>query len=620
MVADGSEPEPGGVIRVTKGQTLPIRFRIHSARRDAAGDTPRLKVLLGPGVAGRPITSDSVYRPRGKVRYAFEAAPGHDNLIVMLDGEYVPAQGVVTMDRAHLLIATADVRVAPPPGGEDLLRSARAILTSPDPVAAYQSHLDAVGDLFASVGEPEALRRLAAIEYLAFDPVRDADAMLRVDSVLAGHGFALRGSAVMATTRQGTGPASLSQSAAGTPTTAYYVNGVLNSFTQAQTSARVLEVVVDEAGTPNIDRVGVLYNRTYSAQMTPFEKRTTMCLQDLARSEHFLGDLSLRFRYLRCMGDFGQHLGTNFDLVEALRQVMQINGYASFATEADARMIGDTIRQEWRSGRNVILVPHSQGNLMSQQAINYAKSSSASGAGSPRCVGVVSLAAPVSSNWPLSQGTDLFPVAVKGDMILWLGMNHFARTETSLSRQADAKVAEWDRLTQMLGPGAGVAARIIQAKWGLRLHGAVESYMQQAESRQKVRTGIQQLANRNCNGGVAITGYWVNDDGSMRLCGGYFVVTLRPADDGWNVTHTAGHTYTVTVPSANPIRYRPRVYAEYMVGGIFSTSDESWDITWTRNSDGKYAGTADIVWIETGFWIKDERKRCITWAVNQTDL
>jgi hypothetical protein len=365
VTSQGTQSWPGSPVPVVNGQTIPIKFRVEATTSQPVGDSILLKVVHGPGVIGLSTAGESVFRPGTKVRYAFDAAPGYENVRVMLDGEYVDPRGTLTMDRAHLLMATADVTVTPPHGRADLLRSARAILSSSDPAAAYQSHLNAITRLFNEVGEDEASRQLAIIEFLAYDPVQDAAALARVDAALAGREFYLSHAPSLAPALQSsTRSFDVVQNSLGTPSIAYYVNGVLNGFAQAQSSTHVPASLVQEANASAVTSVRLLYNRTYSAQMTPLELRMTMCLQDLVRAEAFIGDLSMDFRYLRCLGDYAQHFGSNFDLVESARQVLQLTNRGGFTSEADAKNFASILAGEMEHGRNVILVPHSQGNLM----------------------------------------------------------------------------------------------------------------------------------------------------------------------------------------------------------------------------------------------------------------
>ena len=617
VTSQDTQSWPESPVPVVNGQTLPIKFRVEATTSQPVGDSILLKVVHGPGVTALWTAGESVFRAGTKVKYAFDAAPGYGNVRVMLDGEYVDPRGTLTMDRAHLLIATADVTVTTPPGREDLLRSARAILTSSDPAAAYQSHLNAVTRLFNEVGDEQASRQLAIIEFLAYDPVQDAAALARVDAALAGREFYLSHAPSLAPTLQSsTRSFDVVQNSVGTPSSAYYVNGVLNGFAQAQSSTHVLASLAREANASTVTGVRLLYNRTDSAQMTPLELRMTMCLQDLARAEPFIGDLSMNFRYLRCLGDYAQHFGSNFDLVESARQVLQLTNRTSFASEADAQNFARILAGEMERGRNIILVPHSQGNLMVQQAVNILDANYKSTRDS-RCVGAVSLAAPMSTNWPLETASDLYGVAVKGDMILWLGMNHFPQTETALSRQAEAEIAGFEGLIPLIGPGPKVSAKLAQLKWGIRLHGAVASYMQQAETRQVIRSAIPRMANRNCSAGVRLEAGWLADDGSGRYCGGSATILLRPENGGWNVQHYQSLDQLLfsgaAAASGNTVNYQVRKYHSAILtdGKDYrAVSDERWDITLTRNADGRYSGKTQYTWIESGYWDRNEHYSC----------
>jgi hypothetical protein len=524
LVGDrGNVQKSSSSVAVVRGSTLPIRFRIVAP----VVKDYRLKVLLGPGVLGSPATSDSYRTPGERIGYSFDLAPGYENLRVLFDGEYVQPSGTITMDRAHLLSATADVTVALPPGGDMLLESAKEILTSGQPVEAYQKYLDQATDLVEQVGEVEAARRLAIISYVAYDPVRDAEALVRVDAALAGHTFVVqRGSNSLGGLRLGRRSAAAANAA---NATVYYVNGILNDFASARVSTAVLERIVHEANLPSAPEVRLLYNRTYSAQMTPLQVRTTLCLQDLARAEPFIGDLSMDFRYLRCLGDYAQYFATNFDLTESIRQVLQLTGATSYVSEADAQAFSRTLRRDVDWGRKVVLVPHSQGNLMSQQTLHLLTSELGSGGSKLPCLGVVSLAAPLSENWSVAD-TALIGIAVKGDIILTLGMNHFPRIETALSRQADREIAELESLSSVVGVGATIVAKLRRIRWGLRLHAAVDSYMQSSETRGRIRTGIGDLAQRDCAGGVYY-GLWEPNTGFMGV-GGPFKVVLEELGNG----------------------------------------------------------------------------------------
>lgn len=155
-----------------------------------ASDTVRvhLIVVADSGVRGTP-RADTIVAVGTRLRYALAAAPGYRNLMVQLDGRPVRDSGTITMLDSRLLMASAERVVTLGVNDSLMFASARAVLTSADPVAAYQRHLDDVVAFMDAVGEAEATRRLNDIYYLTYDPIADAAALRRVDDALGGRVF-----------------------------------------------------------------------------------------------------------------------------------------------------------------------------------------------------------------------------------------------------------------------------------------------------------------------------------------------------------------------------------------------------------------------------------------------
>jgi hypothetical protein len=521
----GHGADGDSVREITADQTVPIKFRVLTRSTEAADTTPHLVVIRGDGILGEPADIDSTFRSGVKVKYGFTPASGFENLRVTLDGADAPAQGRIIMDGPHVLAVSADRRVALASDDQPLLDARRAVLTAADPVVAFQRYLDAGAALAARVGEAEAARRLAIVEFLAYDVDRDADALIRVDSALAGHVFTAGGGdpSTSASRRLATA----SEEPAAPPLVVYFVNGIFNKASDARTATTALDLIVQEARIARPVSVRFVYNRTMAAELTPARKREVMCVQDFDRARPFLGDLSFDLRFTRCLGNM--YYGSHMDLTEAARQVLQLSGVASYATEVDARLLADSILHQTSLKRDVIVVPHSQGNLMTQQALDVVRAHP--GGADEQCVGVVSLAAPMSSRWPITEGADLMPVVVDGDAITWLGMNQFERTPTTLSRQGDAAVARWERAARW-NAAARVIAEFEKVKWGVRLHGVTESYMGVPESRAAIRSGLRGLAARRCG----VRTYWVvgmTDEASGYQGAGSFWVRISPNGDGW---------------------------------------------------------------------------------------
>lgn len=415
---------------IERNQTVPVRFRIEQAL--PASTQPTLHVVYGPGVVGTPAGATE-YKPGAKAQYRFRAAPGYHNLHVTLDFEFVPAEGVVTMDQSHVLYVAADPVVTLAPEDRPLMASLRAVYTSTDAVAAYQAYINHIARLVAEMGETEALRRAALVSFLGVDPVRDGAAIKRVDAALAGHSFQVNGASDLRAPRMALAAEGASASA---PTTVVFVNGVLNSFNDASETFNRLTIVAGEAGIATPYSTTFHYNRTFSDQI---RDQRVLCTQDMSRARQFVNTLALRSRFARCMND-NSYL-RNFDFMEALRQVLQLAGAANYATEADALTLAHKLRRELDQNHNVIVVPHSQGNLMTMQAVNALKGLPVPpNTRTAECVAAVSLASPMSGNWPIA-GAKLNGIVIKGDFILTLGMNSFPQTSTFLSDSAEADIA-----------------------------------------------------------------------------------------------------------------------------------------------------------------------------------
>jgi alpha-tubulin suppressor-like RCC1 family protein len=142
----------------------------------------------------------------------------------------------------------------------------------------------------------------------------------------------------------------------------------------------------------------------------------------------------------------------------------------SFPVEGNpyALNLSDIIKRQISLGRGVILVGHSQGNLMVQEALHNLYTSASPMAA--RCVSVVALAAPTSASWPVG-GETVAGVAVKGqalqDIILELGLNAFPTASTDVSDSVENEVS---RAGPVLGPLAVIPAELF-------LHTVVESYL-----------------------------------------------------------------------------------------------------------------------------------------------
>lgn len=351
-------------------------------------------------------------------------------------------------------------------GDELLVELARALLTAADPVEAYQTLFDHVAALFATVGVDEAQHRLDVITALAFDPVGDLDVMNRVRADLGGHEFSPRplgGNAIPQTgeefeLRLGgpfVDPAPASSAAAiqapGVPafekpvTTLIFINGILTNLMDYQ--AGVLQLGIAARQPPP---VGLGWNVIDARRSLEAEYRLTgvfnpsnpMTMQ--VACAH--GDLRALARdtllFSIMPGQVVPSLSTYLrsctfvqDFLESAVQMLNIvasqvsPGTLPQPIQDAAEQLARVIQRERDLGRSVIVVPHSQGNLMTIEALTRLD------VGTRSCVGVVAIASPTSAGWPsppnpqtelqgfIVEGSMQFPAVPGfrlGDVLLWI--------------------------------------------------------------------------------------------------------------------------------------------------------------------------------------------------------
>ncbi|MFL5574644.1 MAG: Ig-like domain-containing protein, partial [Gemmatimonadaceae bacterium] len=341
---------------------------------------------------------------------------------------------------------------------------------------------------YASAG-PQAAQQVRDVEFLAFDPIRDSAGLRRMDEALANHVFYVgdgdAGSPGVAGMRRASiQAAALADDEGAHPerTLLLYVNGVFTREKTEVDARNELESIQRELPSLNDPRVVIahFYNRTWSAQAPTQKAREAHCVAHFWLQRAYMGENSLRPFLAQCMNDDSYRLMSDMDLVECVRQVWSIlNG--TDAAEVDAVALADSIQAHRESGQHVIVVPHSQGNLMTNQAIHRLRGD---GRFAPErdsaCIGVVSLASPVSSRWDVRNGNYLAPVVVRGDPIpdLVPGANSWPRIDTELSTKITSN------------PLYAIAPKFVQALWAIDLHDAVGSYMTAPASRTAIRDGL----------------------------------------------------------------------------------------------------------------------------------
>jgi hypothetical protein len=391
------------------------------ARVPAAGPES-LTVMTDAGVSGFPTDADTTYEHGAAVAYDFRAPADGQLLTTYLDGVPVPSSGTVTMNGRHFLYAALHTDLTLRAGDQPLVDAMRAVLAAPDPVPAFQSLMDLVGSTYATLDEDAAEASVDRAAAAAIDPARDADALRRVDAALGGHLFEIRDGGLGArATRSRTSGASRSVVAGnGTaePTAIIYVNGVGNRYTDAaKTQAHLgwlLRRNVFQFRDPQDVVMRLMYNRN-DATTNPAAGPRACFLA--AQSP---GDVPWILGYLTCRAMAVTSPVTSIiaDLREAVGIMSGKELPAAGPVLADISTLADSIERYASDGRHVVLLPHSEGNLIAERALLQLQASAfLSRNAAPHCVAIAPMASPTIHYGPVD-ARYVRPVQLAGDAIL----------------------------------------------------------------------------------------------------------------------------------------------------------------------------------------------------------
>jgi hypothetical protein len=129
-------------------------------------------------------------RPKGyRATYAFEADTGFQKLSVMVGNRLAPSKGQVVVGEARAFIVSADRIVRLRVENAKLFQLLQAQLTAKDHPLAFKRVSCEVDRLMSLYGHDRADTLIREAEFLAIDPIRDEEALRRIDSALAGHVF-----------------------------------------------------------------------------------------------------------------------------------------------------------------------------------------------------------------------------------------------------------------------------------------------------------------------------------------------------------------------------------------------------------------------------------------------
>lgn len=322
---------------------------------------------------------------------------------------------------------TAKLKLKPPKKAKGKVLEGEAPLVE----TAVGSYLDAVaaggGDLAAlmtsfaqvfAVNENPS-QAVAAIQAAILASVHSESDMQALLASSSGTGLLVT---IPPPTSQVPGDGSLEQ--CGAPTTVFYINGVLTPKPTACSTAMSLAwslSILDPAFTSEV-KVRLFYNPSGLSAGTldsvcnvglPIEAALslggafTQFLTDaLAKAAELFATLCKSLLGSTAVDALVDFLGEGEALSQWLNQVL--------AKPADSALVAefrDVIRQELDSGRNVVIVAHSQGNFYAQEALSQLTSEER------QAVGVVAIATP--ANYPQQASYGYFDqFTLVGDIIL----------------------------------------------------------------------------------------------------------------------------------------------------------------------------------------------------------
>lgn len=520
IAPDGLTPDASDTARyafIPPRDSTPIRFQIF-----VPADT--LYVITDAGALaalGTLVPGPNVFRHGTTALYRFQLDSGFTNLLVSIDDQLVPASGSIRMTGSHALVASADRRPGVPIADQPILTAATALARSPSPALAQQL-LDRVDSLTDTTNLDQRLRQ---VEYTVL--VRQGTAALTaVDAALDGqvlHAGTGTGDQETGDPESGPKGTPMARLAPGTPSlvarpsplapsrdlvttghlilpepvTVGFVNGVLTTPFGALFGANALARVARATtwGTPVPFEVRLIYNRTGSGRSVIDD-----CTRDIAAISWALGRNSIVQRLGACLGETTAEItGSLADFAEAGGQLATILANANTYRPADADSVA-TITTRWRdAGRHVLLVGHSQGNLMIQQGVTrLTQTGRYHPASDTTCIGAVSLAAPTSTNWPVAP-RHLSGLVVESDAILLLGQNHFPQVHTELDDSAAA-----DLLVSMRTHAPALTGAALLG-WRVRLHSLVDSYLRREPIRTEVQHALAHVYHSCALGGISTT-------------------------------------------------------------------------------------------------------------------
>jgi len=350
-----------------------------------------LVVAFSDGVTSNLSQGSTNYACNEEVSYQFSLESGYENLNVLLDGEPIAPQGSILMNETRLLTAT--VRRIPIIRNETepLTETLANVMSGSNSVEDYQKFVDQAFKLFEK--NPDSARIwLEDVERIVIANYSEEERK-RVDRELSGRMF-FNSSTV------NSNPNKIEANRTTRVTDVVFINGIWNTESMARNSSFLLQDITKAAGLDNYIN-SFIYNPT--TKQVGVDNKLECYIEQLypklgARPLTWIGYL-----------DECTPLG---DLNQALNQMIDVE-----RPPDTSRKIAEQLYNRISKGNQVIVVAHSQGNLMIRDAI---ESHDILSDEMKKSISIISLAAPDRASRDPILLADFDCWIIRGDIIKWL--------------------------------------------------------------------------------------------------------------------------------------------------------------------------------------------------------
>lgn len=497
-------------------------------------DTFSLTVVYDEGISGSHSQGTYHYSRNSRVKYAFKPDAGYENISVLIDSgadldedfQIAPDSGAIVLNSDVTILAGAD-RISDnaaerPVHSVAAERQIRSIL-EPVNSSSILSRYKELGDSLETWRTDSVL--MLEIDRIINDIISDSTQWERLDKISRELGGAhiivtpetedsstddesyreetpilsIPSPDIRTSTLLSGPPIRGSSNRGKEPYAIVHINGVLTDPLSALKSTAELSNTLDAMSLSRRMRyrVSLLYNPSSLYDPENNSLRYVRCLNAASSQNRLLNSLALAVRVAKCSGKKVREVARRYDdLRQATDQILKlslgINQPEPFAVD-----LADSIQQWRRADQHVLLVPHSQGNLMSQEAINeLRRRDELNPALDSNCLIAISTASPLSSNWGLHE-TRLKGVVTKGDIILSVGGNSFPQINTSHFSK------ELSRVKRLRNTDEGMYyIRMLVLR--LYMHGFTEGYLRHPEVQTAIQTALTQTQSRCSLGRITL--------------------------------------------------------------------------------------------------------------------